>query len=85
MKIRATVLVFACISWQTVAAIRGEKKSTIYRLPPITEGRDLEGELQGYGGEPADYHFPLQLCEGDCDYDYHVSHFRPGIDLNSKL
>lgn len=33
------------------------------KLPPLV----------GYGGEPDASHFPLQLCEGDCDTDSDVS------------
>jgi hypothetical protein len=28
-------------------------------------------QLMGYGAEPDAQHFPLQLCEGDCDCDHH--------------
>ncbi|CAB9521159.1 beta-induced protein ig-h3 [Seminavis robusta] len=51
--------------------IRGVRKSV--KSGKAQEGRDLQGlpVLVGFGGEPDPARFPLGLCQGDCDYDWH--------------
>ena len=45
-------------------------------IVPVEHKRRRLPNLVGYGGEPAASHFPLQLCEGDCDNDNDVSSYR---------
>lgn len=42
-------------------------KNELRIVVPAKQKRRHLSKLVGYGGEPAASHFPLQLCEGDCD------------------